>query len=134
MEGKRPDLVTPFRELRLEEVAVRKHIHTACLFVLALAPGASSAVTLTDPYLPRPCMQYSPLHTAHVCSMQYGTATAFAVARMLPPTSNALTNAAWRRTRSLVEEEEFFNHCKNAPTPAGQGCPRSMRRLDGRAC
>jgi AI-2 transport protein TqsA len=49
---KRPTLVAPFRELRLEEVVVRKHIHTACLFVLALVAGGSVLVHLRAVLVP----------------------------------------------------------------------------------
>jgi hypothetical protein len=52
MEGKRPNLVTPFRELRLEEVVVRKHIHTACLFVLALVASGAVLVHLRAVLVP----------------------------------------------------------------------------------
>lgn len=35
-----------FRELRVEELIVRKHIHTACLFVLALVASGATLVHL----------------------------------------------------------------------------------------
>lgn len=35
-----------FRELRIEELIVRKHIHTACLFVLALVASGATLVHL----------------------------------------------------------------------------------------
>lgn len=45
-------LVTPFRELRLEEVVVRKHIHTACLFILALVASGAVLVHLRAVLVP----------------------------------------------------------------------------------
>ena len=43
---------TTFRELRLEEVVVRKHIHTACLFLLALVASGAVLVHLRAVLVP----------------------------------------------------------------------------------
>ena len=43
---------TTFRELRLEEVVVRKHIHTACLFLLALVASGAVLVHLRSVLVP----------------------------------------------------------------------------------
>lgn len=43
---------TTFRELRLEEVVVRKHIHTACLFILALVASGAVLVHLRAVLVP----------------------------------------------------------------------------------
>lgn len=41
-----------FRELRLEEIVVRKHIHTACLFILAMVAGGGVLVHLKSVLIP----------------------------------------------------------------------------------
>lgn len=41
-----------FRQLRLEEIVVRKHIHTACLFILAMVGSGAVLVNLKGVLVP----------------------------------------------------------------------------------